>query len=117
MALTGQQILQADDLKKEAVEVPEWGGTVWVRTMTGTERDAFLAVVLPDKGSVEANLKNALARLVVRCAINETGERLFSDDDAEALAGKSHIALDRVAIVAQRLNGMRKEDVADLGKS
>jgi len=32
-------ILAADDLPRVAVEVPEWNTTVWVREMTGSERD------------------------------------------------------------------------------
>ena len=28
------------------VEVPEWGGCIYVRTLTGTERDAFESSVV-----------------------------------------------------------------------
>ncbi len=38
-ALTGEEILGADDLPTEVVPVPEWDGTVIVRTLTGAERD------------------------------------------------------------------------------
>jgi len=41
MTLNKEQILRADDLKTEEVDVPEWGGSVRVRVLTGTERDAF----------------------------------------------------------------------------
>src|SRR5947199_100548 len=37
--LTREQMLAADDLHREFVEVPGLGGGVWVRTLTGTERD------------------------------------------------------------------------------
>ena len=33
--LTKSQILEADDIKHESVFVPEWGGKVFVQTMTG----------------------------------------------------------------------------------
>ena len=33
------RILSADDRKKEAVFVPQWGLSVFVRTLTGAERD------------------------------------------------------------------------------
>ena len=39
--LSKEAILAADDLPREIVSVPEWGGQVCVRTMTGTDRDAF----------------------------------------------------------------------------
>ncbi len=44
--LTREQILQSDDLPRETVQVPEWGGEVQVRTMTGTDRDAFVASLI-----------------------------------------------------------------------
>ncbi len=43
--LTKDDILGADDLATEDVEVPEWGGCVRVRALTGTERDAFEAAM------------------------------------------------------------------------
>ena len=43
MLLTKSQILKGSSLKRELVSVPEWheGGEVYVRTMTGQERDIF----------------------------------------------------------------------------
>jgi hypothetical protein len=40
-SLTKDEILEAADLSTKAVDVPEWGGSVNVRTMTGADRDAF----------------------------------------------------------------------------
>jgi hypothetical protein len=41
-----QTILEASDLKREAVEVPEWGVTVYVSMMSAGERSAFHGLVL-----------------------------------------------------------------------
>ncbi len=41
----------ADDLPVEDVEVPEWGGAVRLRTLTGSERDGFEASVVSQNGS------------------------------------------------------------------
>lgn len=111
--LSRESILSASDLPFEDVEVPEWGGMVRIRTMTGTERDAFEQEMVKDGRMSFANVR---ARLVGRCAILPTGERLFSDDDIQALGAKSAAGLDRVFGVAQRLNGLTKEDVESLGK-
>lgn len=100
-------ILAADDLPRESVTVPEWGGEVLVRTMTGTERDAFESSLL-DK---DKRLENMRARLVSLTLCDESGERMFSDDEVTALGKKSAIALDRVFAVAQRLNGIGGEAV------
>ena len=43
MLLTKDAILQAQDSKLEKLEVPEWGGHVFIKSMSGTERDNFEA--------------------------------------------------------------------------
>ena len=116
--LTRDQILSADDLKTETVSVPEWGGHVKVRTMTGAERDAYEARSLVKRGeSRELNLVNMRARLAADTIVDNEGKRLFTESDVGALGGKSAAALDRVFGVAMKLNGMSKEDVDELAKN
>lgn len=105
--LTREQILQCDDLPREIIKVPEWGGEVQVRTMTGTDRDAFEASLIGKEGRLE----NVRARLVSLAVCDESGDRLFGDADIAALGAKSAKALDRVFAVAQRLNGIGAEQV------
>ncbi len=105
--LTKEAILAADDLPRELVSVPEWGGDVFVRTMTGTDRDAFEASLIGKEGRME----NVRARLVSLTLCNEAGERMFDDAEIAALGKKSARALDRVFSVAQRLNGIGTEQV------
>lgn len=105
--LTKDAILAADDLPKERVSVPEWGGDVYVRTMTGTDRDAFEASLIGKDGRLE----NVRARLVSLTICSESGDRLFTDDEISALGNKSAKALDRLFAVSQRLNGIGAEQV------
>ena len=116
--LTKEQILGAQDIQTEIVEVPEWGGAVIVRGMSGKERDSFEASMIKGKGkSANVNLENLRAKLVSKCVVDEAGKRLFSDDDIPALASKSAAALNRVYEVAQRLSGVTDEDVDELTKN
>jgi hypothetical protein len=108
--LTKESILAAADLPIEPVDVPEWGGTLYVRTLSGAERDAFESSTIDAKKS-GAVLDNIRARLAVRALCDKDGNRLFADDDADALGRKSGKALDRIWDVAQRLSGMGKGDV------
>jgi hypothetical protein len=109
-------ILAADDSGHEDVEVPEWGGTVRVKAMTGEQRDAFeVSVTSRDKhGNRLVEGRNVRAKLVARVCVNEKGVRLFSDEDVAALTRKSARALERVFEVGMRLAGMSDEDVASL---
>lgn len=114
--LTRDEILQADDICKELVEVPEWGGgAVWVKTMTGTERDRFEASIVGAKG--ERNMVNVRAKIVAFSAVDEGGKRLFSSEDVVELGKKSSRALNRVFSVAQRLSGFSPQDIEDMTKN
>jgi|ERR1039458_1968653 hypothetical protein len=113
--LTRDAILGAEDLGTEIVDVAEWGGSVTVRGMTGKERDAFEASILERRGKrMVPNTANVRAKLVARCCLDENGDRLFTDSDAEALGAKSGAAIDRVYEVAARLSGMTDEDIDEL---
>lgn len=109
--LTRDQILGAVTLRTEEVEVPEWGGTVRVAEMTGTGRDAWEQSLVPTEKGSAPNIANIRARLAAACIVDAKGRRVFTDADATALGEKSAVALDRVAKVAQRLNGLTADEV------
>ncbi len=111
MKLSRDAILESSDLKTESVAVPEWGGEIIISTMTGTARDAWEASLI-DKGG-KVNMANIRARLVVACAVDEAGNRLFSDGDAVALGAKSGAALERCAKIAQRINSLTEKDIEE----
>lgn len=112
------RILSADDRKKEAVFVPQWGLSVFVRTLSGAERDDWEASIVQQKGKTTSyDLRNIRARLVCKCIVDESGRRVFSDHEAEALGEKSAAALDLLFTVAQRLNALTSADVDELGKA
>jgi Phage tail assembly chaperone len=113
--LNKDSILAAADLPTEKVPCPEWGGDVYVRTMAGHERDHFEQSVADGKS--KSNLNNVRARLAVKTVCDDKGNRLFTDDDAEALGKKSGKVLDRIFDAAQRLNGIGKEAENDIAKN
>jgi hypothetical protein len=112
--LSKDQILRAADLPAQSVEVPEWGGAIQLRVMTGMERDAFEGSINKDG---KLNTKNLRARLVALCAVDADGKRLFAEKDLEALGGKSAVVLDRLFDECQRINGMSKEAVETIEKN
>ena len=115
--LNRKAILDSEDLKMEEIFIPEWNGSVFVRTLTGQERDEFEESMFRGKGREEANFRNLRARLVALTVVDEAGKRLFSFDDMELLGNKSSRALDRIFDVAQRLAGFTSEDIKGLTKN
>lgn len=118
MTLNKEQILGAKDIRIEKVSVPEWGGDVYVKGMTGTERDKFEASIVEMRGSQQKlNMVNVRAKLACYCLCDEKGERLFTDAEMGELAKKSASALQRIFDTAQRLSGIGDADVESLVKN
>lgn len=113
--LTRDQIMAAQDYRQEVVAVPEWGGEVVVKGLSGRERDAFEAQMVAGRGSKSRlDLDNFRARFVAACVIDEAGQQLFFPSDVELLGAKSAAALQRVFNVGQRLSGLSDGDVEEL---
>lgn len=102
-------IKKASDFKVDKVSVPEWGGDVCIKTLSGTERDAF------EEGYAEQKMKNFRARFLVLTLCDENGDRLYGDDEAGELGGKSAVVLNRLFEAAWALNAFRNEDIEALG--
>lgn len=106
-----ESILTADDLPREAVEVPEWGLTVWVRTISASQRDAFEGALAKDQ------YLDVRARLAAYALCDEDGSPLFTEADIKALGMKSSAAISRIADVAMRLNAVTPKDLDAIEKN
>jgi hypothetical protein len=85
-----------------------------LKGMTGTQRDHFEASMAPRGNSKKPNMENFRARLVVQCAVDEEGNRLFNQGDVKTLGSKSAKALSRVFDKCQEMNGLSDSDVDEL---
>ena len=116
--LDRSSILSVSDLRIEKVEVPEWGGCVYIKSLSGKERDAFEASMFEGRGkNRKENLANLRARLLVRVLVDKSGKRIFQESDANALGNKNAQALDRCFTKARELSGMTEEDVEEMVKN
>lgn len=116
--LSKQKILIADDLSTEIMDIPEWGGQIKIKEMTGSERDMLEQSTYTQKGDdFQMNLKDIRARLCAICIIDENNERLFEDSDIQELSKKSSKVLDRIFEVCQRINGLKKEELDEMAKN
>ena len=109
-------ILNSDDRRVEAVEVPEWGGPAYVRTLKGSERDAW-EISLTSKDGKTIDRRNARAKFASLVLCDAQGVRLFTEAEAGALGEKSSAALNRIWDAGTRINGIGDEAVAELEKN
>lgn len=99
------KILAANDATSELVEVPEWGVTVEVRSITAKERALLLNDAANNQGKVD--LSKIYPDMVIAATFDpDTGERVFSEADKDEISGKNGKAVERIADVAGRLSGM-----------
>ena len=116
--LTRDEILKKVDTQIKIVKVPEWGGDVRVRGMTGEERDAFEgSIVTVVGGKSVVDTKNIRAKLIVQCVVDEKGERMFSEEDINVLGKKSASALQRVFSLAGDLCGLTEGEIEKIAKN
>ena len=118
--LSKKKILDANDLPREKVFVPEWAdgdesAYVIVRALTAKEQDDFDRLIF--KGTMnegetpEIDTSNYRAKRAIFCLCDDEGQSLFTLEDLPALSGKSAKAMQRVLEVDQKLNGKVKEKV------
>ncbi len=98
-----ERILAMDDLGSEEVYIEEWGETLTVRGLTAGEVEEIGREVN------EGKLANIMARLAVKVTTNGDGTRVFTDEDADALGGKSPAAVRTLFDAAQRISGLGEE--------
>lgn len=111
--LDAASILAASLAAPQPVYVREWGGVVYVREMSGAERDAFERAGLVNGAP---SLENFRARLAVATVCDAAGRLLFEARQAPELGRASGRALQRIFEVAAPLNGITDEEVDALEK-
>lgn len=111
--LTAEQILAAEDLRYETVKVPEWGGDVRIRSLTGDELEEHDKALWAVKQTEGATIQQ-MARMVAWCAVDGDGARLFDVEHVEKLGRKNGRALRRIFNAAAELNILTEESAEKL---
>lgn len=124
-----KKVLTRDDLLKkdtlEIVEVDLGDAIVFVRQMTGHERDGFEQSLLTKKKDNKGNViaieqatEDFRAKLAVQTVCDEKGDLLFKRDDYLRLSMNISAAkLEKIIEVAQRINAIGEKDKEELVKN
>jgi len=109
-ALTASDIMSrvGKDRAARPVDVEDWGGTVYLRVMTGAERDGYINEGM--RAQARNDYSGIKAKLLCRCLSDAGGSRLFADEDWRELQDLSGYVLDELADQALRLNGLAGDD-------
>ena len=113
--LSKKDIEDVQDLKTETLHVPEWGGDVMIRELSGHARSEYEKQITNKDGS--QNLTNWRAKMVMLSLVDEKGRQMFNEAEVMKLGKKSANALDRIVNAALALNEMAAESVEELAKN
>lgn len=122
MLVDRKNLLKRDDLKIRKVELGN-GDFVYVRQMTGRERDRFEQSLVKEvkvKGNIEyqRSLSDFRAKLAVVTICDEKGDLLLHPQDVTALSTSMSAAkLEKIVNVAQELNSITETDKEGLVKN
>lgn len=114
--LTAEAIFSADDMDVAPVDVPEWGGLIYVRRLSGRERDEFEQLMSDRKqGRSSLKVQGVIAKVVVLAACTSDGSKLFNGKDAEGkLNEKACAPLMRIFDAALAVSGMKEDDIENI---
>ena len=101
--LTAESILAAEDFKYADLEIPEWGGLVRIRSLSGGQRSII------NQRVQEKNTEDLEELLVVMACVNEDGGRIFTNQDIPALKKKANSAITRIAKKIMEISGIGNE--------
>jgi hypothetical protein len=113
--LKREEILSKSSLKKEVLTIKEWGGDVIVSEMSGSMRDAWEQAIT-EKDSL-GKLVSPRAKLIAFTVVDEEGNRVFKDGDIESIGKISSKILEKILIVAMRLNSLGADEIDSAKKN
>jgi hypothetical protein len=122
--LSRSVLLQKEELEKVKVDLGK-GESVFVRQMTGRERDNFEQSLIKEKKNAKGEvvsydraLGDFRAKLAVATCCDEEGKALFLPDDYSLLSqNMSAKRLEIIVNAAQKLNAISEEDKEALVKN
>jgi hypothetical protein len=104
--LTAGDILGAQDVQFETVEVPEWGGSVRLRSLTARQIAKF----------VDSKREDSATLAVALSIVDADGNQQFTEADCERLKDRNISAIMRIQEAVMSLNRLKADDGAAKAK-
>jgi hypothetical protein len=112
------QLLGNVTLKRERVEVPEWGVAVWVWELTGEQLDAYRSSMWTQRGGKLrmdlTKMRANTARLLVHACRTADGSPIFDETTGpDRILQMGAAGIERLAAAARRMSGLDEDDEDD----
>ncbi len=114
--LTKERIKSAKDVVYKEVNVIEWDGKVYIKSLSAVEREELRKEVGEDPEK-EMDLIKLQMKMLSLTIVGENKERLFTKEDIEWLQNKSATVLERLFLIAQKMSGLGVEVTEEITKN
>lgn len=109
--LSRESIFGVEDRPKYEVEISEWGGSVFVRTLPARDIRKMWKLC----GNLDTD-ELAFVKIAILGTIDDQGNPLWTSADEEALGKKSPFAIDKIAKKLIEIHSYSDEKVEDARK-
>jgi hypothetical protein len=107
--LNRAELFEDVELKKEAVQLKS--GCVYVSEIGGSDYIKLWTDPAHKGADGETDMVKFTPALLAFCIVDENGNRILDDEDAERISRAAHGPFMELAKVARRLNGLSGEEV------
>ena len=100
-------ILTRDDFHYEEIEVPEWGGSLRLKSLSGGERSKIIKLSQQQKDTADG----VFEQCIILSAVDGEGRRIFEDDEAtrKVLQSKDAGVTRRIGQKVLEISGLSRE--------
>jgi hypothetical protein len=99
------KILNAQDIKSEVLNVPEWGVDILIKSLTGKKRAVVMGEAMDKDGKM--NFENMYADMAITSSYDpNTQQLIFESTDRNVLNEKNGGILEKIAQVVIRISGL-----------
>ena len=106
MKILSRQALETiNDRKQETVDVPEWGGAVYLRELSAGDHEDLELFMQSSKQDKHPTIY-LRTRLVALALVDHEGNRLYKDEDIEILRSKSSTVINRLCAHVVKQNNL-----------
>lgn len=97
-----EEILNRDDFTFEELEVPEWGGTIRIRSLSGNERTKITNMVNKHRDG-----DGMFEQVIIFGTVDENGRPVFRSDHLAVLKEKSAFVTQRIGSKILEISGFK----------
>ena len=106
-------ILGKDDFHYEEIEVPEWGGSLRLKSLSGSERSKIIKLTQQQKDTADG----VFEQCTIYSVVDSEGRRLFDDTEAtrKVLQSKDAGVTQRIGRKILEISGLSRDalDIAE----